>query len=141
MCASHEMLDALRSELLGPLDQPELVERDSRIDDRARRSLALLFGPPQPRDRACDQAIQVVIHAQRDVPLVDVREQLGQLRIELARRIRGIGAVTLLRTFQPGPTPLPRLHLRIAWPHEHDHAIGLGTGAQHERGVGLDEAG
>ena len=73
-------------------------------------------------------ASSVVVDAEPDVPFVDVREQLRQLRLELVRRIRGIGAEALLRTLEPGAPAIPGLELGIARPHEHHDAIGLAPG-------------
>jgi hypothetical protein len=85
---------AQRGQLLGPLVQPELVQRDPRIDHRARRALALLLGLAQPGERRADEQVHLVVEAEPVVQLLEVTDQVPQARGQLGGGIGGVGAVS-----------------------------------------------
>jgi hypothetical protein len=117
------------------------VQADPRIDHRARRALAALLEPAQPDQRRADQPVHVVVEPEAVVQLVAVGDQLPQPGGELGGGVRRVGAVVLLGAVEPGAPAVPQLGLGVARPDEHHDALGLGAGPQHQRGLGLEEAG
>ena len=127
-------------ELVVVLDQPHLVERDAHVADLGRRGDAgagLRAHVVQP---AHDARVPGRVHARRVVERGLVRDELRQLCVELADRVRLVEAERFARRLGAVAEAVPQLALRVLLAAEEDR-LRRRARDEHQHRLGLGEAG